>query len=390
MPKKSKYMTRTVQVALDVDDDVFNRIIETRDIYAQLFDIHAHWTMGNHSTSSKKAHAELYEKMREGFSEMPSAMIQCARNHAFSAVKSYNSNNPKNKWSKKLEYKAASMKYDRRTVSLNTKGILTFSLIGKGRGKAQVSIPKYFRDRYGDWQFNSASIGINRKGEAFANLSFRKIIPETKESGEIVGLDRGIYNIASTSEGLNFSSKKIRGRKRQLQHNESRLQAKVAQGSRSAKRRLNAQRGKNARFSKNQLDIITKQLSQAEGVSTYVLEDLTGLYQQKRSKNFNKLKNTWAPSVFEFMLTYKCEENGIKVVKVDPRYTSQMCNACGIVDKKNRKGDKYHCLSCGYTEHSDINAALNIRDKYISTLPVTQDSVVQGASQSPSDALTFG
>ena len=173
-----------------------------------------------------------------------------------------------------------------------------------------------------------------------------------------------------------------------MEYNESRLKAKVASGSRSAKRRLNAQKGNNARFSKNQLDIITKKLANVDDVSTYVLEDLTGLYQQRKSKNFNRLKNTWSPSRFEFMLKYKCEEKGIKVVKVDPKYTSQMCSSCGQVEKKNRKGSIYKCCHCGYTNHADINAALNIRDKYISTLPAT-GSVEQGASQSPNDALAF-
>lgn len=387
-PKKQKYMTRTVQVLLDVDDQTLQRIKDTRDAYADIFNSHAQWSKNNRSTSSKAAHEQLYEETRGSFPQLPSAMIQCARNHALGAMKSYNSNNPKKKWCKDISYTASSMRYDRRTVSLNSSGTLTFSLYGGKRGKAQVKIPKYFTDRYGDWEFNSATIGINKNGKPFANLSYRKTIPQKKSGGKTKGVDRGIYNVASTSDGKNFSSKRIRGRKRQLQHNISTLQAKVASGSRSAKRRLKAQQGKNARFSKNELDKITKQLANDKDVSTYVLEDLTGLYQQRRSKNFNRLKNMWSPALFEFMLQYKCEEEGIEVVKVDPRYTSQRCSSCGKVEKKNRKGSLYKCCHCGYTNHADINAALNIRDKYISTLPATS-SVVQGASQSPDDALTL-
>ena len=74
------------------------------------------------------------------------------------------------------------------------------------------------------------------------------------------------------------------------------------------------------------------------------------------------------------------------IVKVDPRYTSQTCSSCGQVEKKNRKGSMYECCYCGYVGHADINAALNIRDKYVSTLPAVS-SVVQGVSQSPDDAL---
>ena len=387
IPQKQKYMTRTVQVILDVNDHTLQRIKDTRDAYADIFNAHAQWSKNNRSASSKAAHEKLYKQMRDDHPHLPSAMIQCARNHALGAMKSYNSNNPKKKWCKDISYTASSMRYDRRTVSLNSSGTLTFSLHGGKRGKANVELPKFFTDRYGDWEFNSATIGVDRNGKPFANLSYRKVVTQKKIGGKIVGIDRGIYNVASTSEGENFSSKKIRGRKRQLQHNISTLQAKVASGSRSAKRRLKAQRGKNARFSKNELDKITKQLANADDVSTYVLEDLTGLYQQRRSKNFNRLKSTWSPSLFEFMLSYKCEEKGIEIVKVDPRYTSQTCSSCGQVEKKNRKGSMYKCCHCGYVRHADINAAINIRDKYVSTLPATS-SVVQGVSQSPDDALT--
>lgn len=389
--RKQKYMTRTVHVTLDIDDETLQRIKITRDVYAQVFNIHTQWSSDNHSTDVKQAHTQLYEGLRNEYPLLPSAMIQCARNNAFGSMKGHNSNHPDNKWKNDIVYSAASMKYDRRTVSLNSKGIFTFSLCGGKRGKASIAIPHYFLDRYGDWQFNSASIGIDRNGRPFANLSYRKRIPSKKQTNthrtDIVGIDRGIYNIASTSDGVNFSSKKVRGRKRQLQYNKSRLQAKAAHGSRSAKRRLVAQRGKDARFSKNELDIITKKLATRSDVSVYVLEDLTDLYQQRKSKNFNRLKNTWAPAKFEFLLTYKCELAGIDVVKIDPRYTSQRCNACGKIEKKNRRGSRYNCRYCGYVCHADINAACNIRDKYISTLPVT-NSVVQGVCQPPNDALT--
>lgn len=95
----------------------------------------------------------------------------------------------------------------------------------------------------------------------------------------------------------------------------------------------------------------------------------------------------WSPLLFEFMLSYKCGEKGVEIVKVDPRYTSQRCSSCGQVEKKNRKGSLYECCHCGYVGHADVNAALNIRGKYVSTLPVVS-SVVQGVCQSPDDALT--
>jgi len=50
-----------------------------------------------------------------------------------------------------------------------------------------------------------------------------------------------------------------------------------------------------------------------------------------------------------------------KVVLVDPKYTSQKCNACGYTSKENRTTQsKFKCMSCGHTDHADLNASTNI------------------------------
>jgi len=38
----------------------------------------------------------------------------------------------------------------------------------------------------------------------------------------------------------------------------------------------------------------------------------------------------------EEMIKYKAEIEGIQVIKVDPRYTSQKCAGCGEIEKTNR------------------------------------------------------
>ena len=64
------------------------------------------------------------------------------------------------------------------------------------------------------------------------------------------------------------------------------------------------------------------------------------------------------------MLEYKAEYFGREVVKVDPRCTSQTCNACGHRSGENRKTQsQFVCVKCGYTANADINAAQNIRGR---------------------------
>lgn len=55
----------------------------------------------------------------------------------------------------------------------------------------------------------------------------------------------------------------------------------------------------------------------------------------------------------------KAVESGVDVVEVDPAYTSQQCSRCGS-DKTTREGVHFECSDCGYEQHADANAAVNI------------------------------
>ena len=87
---------------------------------------------------------------------------------------------------------------------------------------------------------------MDRKGRVFVNLIYECPDYDTIENdGRIVGLDRGIYNIVTTSEGVHYGAKDVRRVKRKYNHVRSVLQEK---GTRSARRRLKAISGCEKRF----------------------------------------------------------------------------------------------------------------------------------------------
>jgi putative transposase len=60
-------------------------------------------------------------------------------------------------------------------------------------------------------------------------------------------------------------------------------------------------------------------------------------------------------------IAYKAEEAGRPVIAVDPRHTSQRCSKCGHIAAENRLTQaKFECQACGYVDHADVNAAVNI------------------------------
>ena len=55
-----------------------------------------------------------------------------------------------------------------------------------------------------------------------------------------------------------------------------------------------------------------------------------------------------------------CEEQGIRIDLKNPWKTSQRCSACGNIDRRNRKGEKFLCLRCGHEANADYNASKNL------------------------------
>ena len=193
-----------------------------------------------------------------------------------------------------------------------------------------------------------------------------------------VGVDRGLYNIVSLSDGFRYASNGIRKVKREVLFLKKQLQAK---GTRSAIRKLKKLSGYEKRFSLNENHKISKRLVSMP-YDIFVLEDLKGIRKQKsKGKVLNKWLSNWSFWQLEQLLGYKAEAVGKKIVKVDARYTSQKCSNCSQIEKKNRNGSHFECDRCGYREHADVNAAKNIRNNLISTAakPKVEQAVCQSA-----------
>jgi putative transposase len=60
------------------------------------------------------------------------------------------------------------------------------------------------------------------------------------------------------------------------------------------------------------------------------------------------------------LLEVKAERAGHRVVRVNPRFTSQKCSNCGEIVQKSLSVRTHICPSCGYIADRDVNAAKNV------------------------------
>ncbi len=114
----------------------------------------------------------------------------------------------------------------------------------------------------------------------------------------------------------------------------------------------------NHRYSKALIDYAVK-----NRFGTIQMEDLTGI---KENTGFPKILRHWTYYDLQNKIETKAAEHGIKVVKIDPKFTSQRCSQCGYIDKENRKDQEHFCCQkCGFTANADFNASQNISIKGI-------------------------
>ncbi|WP_395094363.1 RNA-guided endonuclease InsQ/TnpB family protein, partial [Armatimonas sp.] len=184
--------------------------------------------------------------------------------------------------------------------------------------------------------------------------------PPLREVNGFLGVDLGIVEIATDSEGNQYSGLEVRTLRRRMR----RLRAGLQQcGSKSAKRHLQKLGRRQSRFTKWVNHNISRRLveSAAKLGKALALENLSGI--RDRGNGFSREMRfelgNW--SFFQLLqrIEYKARRAGLPVVLVDPAYTSRTCSTCGYCDKHNRKSQsQFQCLSCGLELNADCNAAL--------------------------------
>lgn len=249
-----------------------------------------------------------------------------------------------------------SIAYDSRILSYS-KDFISISTI-KGRIKI------HFICHRPDWlpYIKGEADLIARKGKYFLFQCVEFPDEKVKNVEEFIGCDFGLVDICTLNNGKSFNSKSLQNYREKRQKIRSSLQSK---GTKNAKRVLKRLSGKERTHGTIINHTISKQIIQFAKIENkgIAIEDLKGIRfsSLKKGKKFRSKVGKWSFYQLRQFLTYKSLLNGIPLVIVNPRYTSQMCNECKCIG--TRQGKIFQCTNknCKIdTLDADYNAAKNI------------------------------
>jgi len=246
--------------------------------------------------------------------------------------------------------------------------------------KQQIRLPKigwmgYRKSR--DIIGTIKNVTVSRRGEKWdVSIQTEYEVVSSAPNPSEIGIDMGVKRFASLSNGdfvepLN-PFKQEQEKLAKLQRKLAR-QKKGSRNSRKTKRKIARLHRYIADSRRDFLHKISTKI--AKNHSIIYVEDLkvsnmsasaSGTKEspgknvrQKSGLNRSILDQGWYG--FFQMLSYKLEQRGGKLIKVDPRNTSRTCPRCGLVSAENRKSQAtFACIGCGYRSNADEVGAINI------------------------------
>ncbi|WP_143592343.1 RNA-guided endonuclease InsQ/TnpB family protein, partial [Thermococcus litoralis] len=278
---------------------------------------------------------------------------------ATAIYKSYRKRKKKGKTKGKPVFKKDAIMLDDHLFKLNLEKRIVKLSTPKGRIELEFYPAKY-HEKFKDWKVGQAWLVRTPKG-VFINVVFSREV-EVREPEAFIGVDLNENNVTLSLPNGEFVQ--IITHEREIRTSYFVKRRKIQKKLRTGKRRkeLLEKYGRRERNRLNDLyhKLANKIVELAEKYGGVALEDLTEIrYSIRYSAEMNGCLHRWSFRKLQSIIEYKAKLKGIKVVFVNPAFTSSLCPVCG--GKLNLNGRRVlKCSNCGFEADRDVIGSWNI------------------------------
>lgn len=207
------------------------------------------------------------------------------------------------------------------------------------------------------------TIKRTQSGKWFVVFSCETEIPTVRKhlfSNKQVGIDVGIEKFATFSNGDMIKNPRfILKSEKKLSKCQRRLSRKKKGSNNRRKARIRVART-HEKITNQRQDFLHK--TSRNIANNYGLIGVENLSINNMVRNHCLAKHITDASWNNFlqMLDYKVVETGGRVIRVNPRNTTQTCSRCGAIVSKDLSIRTHKCSHCGLVLDRDVNSAINI------------------------------
>lgn len=245
-----------------------------------------------------------------------------------------------------------------------------FTLSNDGLSLSKIGKLKITQHRPIEGKIKTLTIRRDSLGNWYACFSCEVEPKPLPPNDKVVGIDLGLTTFAVLSNGKKIKRERWMKKDAKDIARIQRKKEKFAKGSSERKQVIHTlqhayQRQTNRR--KNFAHQESRKLVNEYQFIVFEKLNILGM-QSNGNKTINRNIADVAWNQFVQFTTFKAEEADRGVVLVDPKNTTQMCSGCGEIVPKDLSVRVHKCPHCGLKLDRDLNAALNILGRGLTSL----------------------
>ncbi len=234
-----------------------------------------------------------------------------------------------------------------------------------------VKLAEYHREALAGKTLNT-SVTLNKRGDGWwLTLSYDQVVAvQTAPSAPVVGIDVGVANFVTTSDGQHYGT--FHGKLRERQKRDQQKRRRKAKLRKCLKKKgvkklpsTSSKSGQRlARHVRQEINRAVKQCFGEHPGTQFAYEHLSVATMKFKARAMNAYLYASNLAHIPRQIAWNGAKQGVAAIRVKSAYTSQECSVCHYLDRANRPDQQTFCCQvCGHSTHADLNAALNIEHR---------------------------
>ncbi len=234
-----------------------------------------------------------------------------------------------------------------------------------------VKLADYHREMLKEKTINTSVTLNKRDKDWWLTLSYDQVVAvQTAPDAPVVGIDVGIANFVTTSDGQHYGTFHGKLRERQKRDREKRRRkAKLRKclEKKSVKKLPSTSSKSGQRLIRHVRQEINRAVNQCFAQhpnAQFAYEHLSVATMEHKARAMNAYMRASNLAHIPEQIAWNAAKRGRQATRVKSAYTSQKCSVCHYPDRANRPDQQtFCCIVCGFQAHADLNAAINIEHR---------------------------